>query len=144
MSNKFLFCALLCIASTLLVACGDAGDHFGEFRRTNSKIVPVVGVIMSVPTFKGQSGTYPIAITALQGPNNPIPYGQQYKNPILLTSSGPCAGMFGSSASGGSNATFTTFSIPNTTTPVYVSLACSPSTITASNKDMTNPVTIQL
>jgi hypothetical protein len=130
----------LVLSTMLLAGCGDAGDHFGEFRQTNSRVVPVARVTLSMPTFTGTPGVYPVVVTAYEARGNPVPSGQQYRHPIVLSSGGStCTATFSTDRSGGSNFS-STVSIPNTTTLVFASMTCSPTTITATNADMATPV----
>ena len=130
--------ALLCCLAAALYGCGDAGDHFGEFKRTGSRIVPVTKVTISMPAYSGP-GTYPITVTGYEAHGNPVPAGQSYTNPIVLTTSGGCSGGFGSSEN--TTSLQSAFSIPNTTTQVFIDVTCVPVTITAADTDMATPVT---
>jgi hypothetical protein len=130
----------LALSTLLLAGCGDAGDHFGEFRQTNSRVVPVARVTLAMPTFTGVAGVYPVIVTAYEAKGNPVPAGEQYRNPIVLSSGGSsCTATFSTNQSGASNFT-ATISIPNTTTLVFASMTCSPTTITATDADMAAPV----
>jgi hypothetical protein len=130
------------IASSLPAACGDAGDHFGEFRQTGARVVPVTNVQLSVPTFNGGAGVFPVVITAFEANGHSIPIPNSFTNPIVLTSAGPCAGLFATDKS--SNDFAETINVTNTTTQAYVQLMCSPSTISAKSVDMKQAVTISL
>lgn len=133
---KYAAVALLLLS---LTACGDAGDHFLEFRPTNSRVVPVAKITLSINGYGGQPGTYPLMVTAFEAHGNPVPAGQSYTHPILLTSGGPCVATFGAVNAPGTAATF---SVPNTTTNVYVTITCTPGTVTASDSDMARAVTL--
>ncbi len=137
---NFLRAAALVTIASIVSACGDAGDHFGEFRKTGARVVPVANVQLSLPPFNGP-GVYPVKVTAFEARGNPVPLGNSYTHPILVTSNGPCTGMFGTDASSTSNFQ-ATISITNTTTQAYVALTCIPVTIVASDVDMATPVSI--
>ncbi len=131
----------LAFSVLLLTGCGDAGDHFGEFRPTNSRVVPVAKVTLSMPTYNGQPGVYPVQVTAYEAAGNPVPLGEQYAHPIVLTSGGTtCIATFGTDPK--SPMTFgVSIDIPNTTTLAYANMTCSPTNITASDADLAKPVT---
>jgi hypothetical protein len=133
----------LALGSSLLSACGDTGDHFGEFRRTGARVVPVTNVQLAVPQFTGQPGTFPLSITAFEANGHSIPIPNSFTNPIVLTSSATCPATFATSASPSTFAS--SISVPNTTTLVTVQFACTPTTITAGTIDMgKNTVSITL
>jgi hypothetical protein len=139
MTTRIAAAVSLTLSTMLLAGCGDAGDHFGEFRQTNSRVVPVARVTLAMPTFTGRPGVYPVVVTAYEARGNAIPTGQQYRNPIVLSSGGSvCTAAFSTDQS--STANFAaTVSIPNTTTLTFASMTCSPTTITATDADMAAP-----
>jgi hypothetical protein len=119
------------------------GDHFGEFRRTGARVVPVTNVQLAVPKFNGQPGVYPLVITAFEANGHSIPIPNSFTNPIVLTSSGTCLSTFATSVN---PATFaSSVAVTNTTTQVTVQVTCTPTTITAGSVDMgKNTVSITL
>jgi hypothetical protein len=131
------------MSASFLSACGDTGDHFGEFRRTGARVVPVTNVELSVPKFNGQAGTYPLVITAFEADGHSIPIPNSFTNPIVLTSSGTCLSTF--ATSGNPTSFAPSIAVPNTTTLVTVQFTCTPTTITAGSVDMgKNTVSITL
>lgn len=134
---------LLLLTSSLLSACGDTGDHFGEFRRTGARVVPVTNIQLSVPKFNGQPGTFPLTITAFTADGHSVPIPNSFTNPIVLTSSGTCLTMFATAVNPGTFAA--SVSVPNTTTQVTIQVTCTPTTITGATADMgKNNVSITL
>jgi len=84
MATKNLLTAVVCVFAFTLSGCGDAGDHFGEFKETNARVVPVAKVTISVPTWNGQPGTYPVQLTAYEAHGNPVPAGESFTHPVVL------------------------------------------------------------
>lgn len=142
--TRFVLPTALVVSSLLLTACGDTGDHFGEFKKTNARVVPVVRVTLAMPTFTGLSGVYPLQVTAYEAAGNPVPVGQSYTHPISISSGGSaCTATFATSSKG-TPSFQSVVSVPNTTTQVFAQMTCSPTTITATDPDMPRPVSITL
>jgi len=142
MSYAIRFVSLAVLAS-LLSACGDAGDHFGEFKNNTPTASPtpqVIATTSSVTTAVARMtitmaqtptevapGVYPVIVTAYDTNGNVI--NGNYAKPITISSNSPysCQGTingqtayFGAvsfSFYDGTGKTWASVSIPNPQTP---------------------------
>lgn len=135
--------SILCTAAAL-AACGDTGDHFGEFRKNPSPVV-ASRIAIAMPIIAGPhtgSGTFKLYVTAYAD-GAAVPVGTQLENPIVINSNIPTNITFNSG-----NAT--QLSLPTAPAPIVVHYKSdgSPCTapiagITAFNHDA-NPQVVEM
>jgi hypothetical protein len=80
--------SILCTAA-VLAACGDTGDHFGEFRQNppSPTVVAKLGIVM--PIIAGpytKSGTFKLYVTAYDASDAAVQVGTALQNPIVINS----------------------------------------------------------
>jgi hypothetical protein len=139
--------SILCAAAAL-AACGDAGDHFLEFRCTAScpsasaspsghpsgNKTTVAKLRVSLPTIPNTqaAGTYPLGVYAYTANGKAIAAGTKLTNPITIASNSTCNVTFTSGSSTG-----TTLTLPRA--PQSVTFTYTPPSATC-----TAPVRIDL
>lgn len=80
---------LVLISAAVLAACGDTGDHFGEFRQATPGPTSVKKLQMVMPIVASQYTKHAVLklyITAYNGKGEAIPQGTTLANPITLHS----------------------------------------------------------
>lgn len=80
---------LVLISAAILAACGDTGDHFGEFRQATPGPTSVKKLQLVMPIIASQYTKHAVLklyITAYDGKNEAIPQGTTLANPITLHS----------------------------------------------------------
>jgi hypothetical protein len=90
--------SLLCTA-TALAACGDTGDHFGEFRKNPPSPAVASKIAIAMPIIAGPktpSGNFKLYVTAYISDGTAVPVGTQLQNPIVINSNDPKGVLFGS------------------------------------------------
>jgi hypothetical protein len=88
--------SILCTAS-VLAACGDAGDHFGEFRKNPPSPVAVSKLSLAMPIIAApgsRHATLKLYITAYAD-NVAVPVGTALQNPIVINSNDGTGVTFG-------------------------------------------------
>lgn len=78
---------LVLISAAILAACGDTGDHFGEFRQATPGPTVVKKLALSMPIVAGPNtkhAVFKLYITAYTGKGQAIPQGTTLANPITL------------------------------------------------------------
>ncbi len=117
---------VLSFAGATLAACGDTGDHFGDFHQTvYPTLVSSFALAMPIVPGKGPSGKFTLYVTAYSG-GVAIAQGTQLQNPIVINSNAP--GIVGF---GGKNGPFTNSR----------SYASAPGPITVNYRRLANPCT---
>ncbi len=96
--RRRLVLAFSALCATALVACGDTGDHFGEFRKNPPSPAIASQLAIAMPIIAGpktQSGTFKLYVTGYAD-GVAIPVGTQLQNPIVINSNDPNLIRFGS------------------------------------------------
>jgi len=81
----------------VLTACGDAGDHFGEFRQQPQPQNPATVAHMTIrlPTHVNRNGAaFPVALAAVDGNGFAIAPGTQLREPFTINSNAACSVTF--------------------------------------------------
>jgi hypothetical protein len=82
----------------VLAACGDTGDHFGEFRQQPPPPPAAQQLTINMPVIPGpvvQSAKLPIYVTAINA-GKAVPIGTNLANPIIITTNYKCCVKFSS------------------------------------------------
>ena len=100
MRRRLVWAFSLVCTATVLAACGDAGDHFGEFRKNPPSPAVASKIAIAMPIIAGPktpSGNFKLYVTAYTVDGTAVPVGTQLQNPIVVNSNDPKGVLFGSS-----------------------------------------------
>lgn len=138
--KRLLAGAVTAAGFVLLAGCGDTGDHFLDFQRTQSSVSSVARVALALPIVPSTSvaGVYQLTVTAYGDTGAPITQGT-FTHPIVIT--GTCGILF---SADGQNYTISSYQV---TTPTQVVSFARPGnnqacTITATDQDAAQATSI--
>jgi hypothetical protein len=98
MRRRLVWAFSVFCTATVLAACGDTGDHFGEFRK-NPVPPAATSLGIAMPIIAGpntRSGQFKLYVTAYND-GAALPVGTQLQNPIVVNSTDTKRIRFGSS-----------------------------------------------
>ena len=79
---------VILISAAMLAACGDMGDHFGEFRQAPPGPQTATKITVNMPIIPGSkvgSAKLPMYVTAYNAAGQAITIGNNLANPIVIT-----------------------------------------------------------
>ena len=100
MRRRLVWALSIVCSATVLAACGDTGDHFGEFRKNPPSPAIASKIAIAMPIIAGPktlSGNFKLYVTAYVSDGSAVPVGTQLQNPIVINSNDPKGVLFGSS-----------------------------------------------
>jgi hypothetical protein len=99
MRRRLVWALSLVCTAIVLAACGDTGDHFGEFRKNPPSPAVASKIAIAMPIIAGRgtlSGNFKLYVTAYISDGTAVPVGTQLQNPIVVNSNDPKGVLFGS------------------------------------------------
>ena len=99
MRRRLVWALSIVCTATVLAACGDTGDHFGEFRKNPPSPAVASQLAIAMPIIAGPktpSGNFKLYVTAYTSDGTAVPVGTQLQNPIVINSNDPKGVLFGS------------------------------------------------
>jgi hypothetical protein len=98
MRRRLVLAISVLLSAAALAACGDTGDHFGEFRKNPPSPAIASQLAIAMPIIAGPhtvAATFKLYVTGYAN-GEAIPVGTQLQNPIVINSNDPNGVRFGS------------------------------------------------